>query len=505
MKYTFMARKYWFFWVLVAIIFLGLAPRGVEVFSRNYLFGYDQGLFFEKVKRIVIDHKLTLIGEEVGGQGGFFQGPGFYYLLAIPFTMFHGDPYGAMLLMFGISAATLVLVALFTTRAFGRSTAVCTTLLVAVSPIMISQSRFIWNPFVIPILMITVLFLFYKILKKNSRLLPVMFFVIGLMFHFEIAIGIMVFLEFCIFSLVLLRLKYIRVKDIFYSLVLFLFTQIPFVVFDFRHDFLITKGVFETAFGKAPHAITQVYIQHMFGNHLEVFRFVFYTLFPYGNRIWPFILVLLVGGIIGMSKDTKLDKAKKYFLWFLIFSPFVSFGLYMKYLWPMRDWWLTDVGVVIVVLFGLVCGWLYEKNGIGRIAVILLCIFFICFHLFQTNEFYKIDFHDYGGTHKIRGKLDAIDAIYLDANGEPFNVLVYSPPIYTYPYDYLLWWHGTRKYGYVPGNEKQGIFYLLIEPDGNRPWEYKGWQETVIKTGVVIKTWTLPSGFIIEKRQSEQL
>lgn len=59
---------------------------------------------------------------------------------------------------------------------------------------------------------------------------------------------------------------------------------------------------------------------------------------------------------------------------------------------------------------------------------------------------------------------------------------------------------GGRKYNYIPYDDKKGTFYLLIEPDPHKPWTYKGWIETVVKDGKVIKTVDLPSGFIIQKR-----
>jgi hypothetical protein len=99
--------------------------------------------------------------------------------------------------------------------------------------------------------------------------------------------------------------------------------------------------------------------------------------------------------------------------------------------------------------------------------------------------------------------LNAIDYIYHDAKGKKFGLLVFYPPIYTYPYDYLIWWHGQEKYHYVPYTKKKGLFYLLIVKDLNKPWSDKGWLETVIKTGKVIETKKLPSGFIIQKRMYE--
>jgi hypothetical protein len=73
-------------------------------------------------------------------------------------------------------------------------------------------------------------------------------------------------------------------------------------------------------------------------------------------------------------------------------------------------------------------------------------------------------------------------------------------PIYTYPYDYLFKTYGKETYGYVPGSEKKGLVYLIIEPDGSKPWTYKGWLETVIVGGDIISTTTLGTGHIIQKR-----
>jgi len=101
----------------------------------------------------------------------------------------------------------------------------------------------------------------------------------------------------------------------------------------------------------------------------------------------------------------------------------------------------------------------------------------------------------------VRGKLDAIDFISTDAKGKPFNLLIFTPVVLTDAYEYLLWWHGQKPYGYLPGRDTQGTLYLLIEPDPSKPWTYQGWLETEVKGGNIVETYTLPSGFIIQKRQ----
>lgn len=104
---------------------------------------------------------------------------------------------------------------------------------------------------------------------------------------------------------------------------------------------------------------------------------------------------------------------------------------------------------------------------------------------------------DSGGTAKIQGKLNALSKIHQDAQGKSFNLLVFTPVVLTDAYDYLYWW----KYGVLPAKEKRELAYLLIEPDPSKPWSHEGWLETVVSGGDIIETWTLPSGFIIQKRQ----
>lgn len=493
-------RVLWHIIILAIIICVGTLPRAVEILSGNYLFGFDQGLFFERVKSIAVDHKLTLIGEKVGGVGGFFQGPGFYYLLSIPFILFRGDPYGAMLLMFGIGVSTIIVGSIFSYMLFGFVASFFITSLLAFSPALVSQSRFIWNPFPVPIIILGCLFALFGVLKQKKYMLLILFLLIGLLFHFEIATGIMVLIEFLICCVFLLWRKIIQWKYFVSGLFIFFLTQIHFLLFDLRHDFLITKGITSIIVGKAWHVTDSSNIQHILSNHFDVFRSTFHTTFVFGNKLWPLFIIMIVLGIVGILRDGKADKSRTQFIIMLAIAPIISFVLYAKYLAPMWGWWIFDLEAIAIVLFGLVCSWWWSRGTIWRIIVgLLMCLFFIG-HMQQTIQFYRSDYHDYGGTNKIRGKIDAISSIYQDAKGKPFNLLVFTPPVYTYPYDYLLWWYGLHRYGYMPGKDKQGTLYLLIDIDSSKPWSYIGWLDTIIKNGKTVATWTLPSGFVIQKR-----
>lgn len=476
---------------------IAVIPRAIELLNHNYLFGYDHGVFFQDVKKIVVDRKLTLIGTEVGGQGGFFQGPGWYYLLVIPFFLTGGDPYGAMVLMFLIGIATVLAAFLLGRKMFDNKTAFVISLLIAISPVVITQSRFVWPPFPISFLAVFLLFFIYQVLQKKEKCLPLLTLTVGLMTHFETATAATLLINLLLVFPVVFIKKLASLRIVLLSVVTLILTQLPIIVFDIKHDFINSKGILKLFISSS--AISP--ISEVFNNRWHVFKDNFLGTFPSGDSLWPVLLVIIFSGIIIYIRDKNTSFAEKSFILYLAVSPLLLFLIFMKYGSLMWSWWILELPVYYCFLLAIILGYLWRKTFLGVIVIGILLIF-ITSYVYATINFYKNDFNDYGGVHKIKGKLQAIDFIYQDAAGEPFNLLVFTPPIYTYAYDYLLWWYGERKYHYLPPKEGTGLLYLLIEPDYQKPWTYKGWLETVIKTGTVLKTKELPSGFIVQKRIS---
>lgn len=487
----------------VLILLIGLIPRAVEVIGGNYLFGFDQGLFFQEVKKIIVDKKLTLIGAEVGGAGGFFQGPGWYYLLSIPFIIASGDPYGGMVMMLVFGVATIFFAIFLGKKIFEGKTALLIGFLIAISPGIISQSRFIWPPFITTFISVFLIFFIFKILERKGKFLSLAALAIGSMFHFEIATGAIFFLQFLIFLPILFYKKFISFKNIIFSLLVFGFTQLPLIVFDLRHDFLNIRGVLRLFSSSNEFSNTFLFLVK---NHLDVFRINFLSSFQASHVIWFVIIFILVVGSYLYLRDKANSKAKKILVLYLLTNPLLIFIVFLLYSSTMWQWWILPLSVFYCFVLGTIIAYFWQKNIVFLkfISFFVIVLFFVWFSK-EAIGFYKYDLNDYGGVHKIKGKTDAIDFIYNDASGGPFGLLIFAPPIYTYAYDYLLWWQAEKKYNYKPHREKKGEFYLLIEPDPHKPWTYKGWLETVIKTGKIVKTVELPSGFIIEKRIEDQI
>ena len=82
---------------------------------------------------------------------------------------------------------------------------------------------------------------------------------------------------------------------------------------------------------------------------------------------------------------------------------------------------------------------------------------------------------------------------------------VYTPPVYTYIWDHMLFWYAEPKYettpieyGYMRSENAREDFYLLIEPD-DIPARIDGWKGNFYQYGKRVNTWNLPGEITVEK------
>ena len=495
-----MKKKYAkiFLFIFGILLIAGAIPRAIEVLNQNYLFGFDQGNFYESVRKIVVEHKLTLVGTEVGGIGGFFQGPGWYYLLAIPFIFTGGDPYGGIVLMFIVSMAALSLSYLLFRKVFGNITALSIAFFVAISPTIIHQARSIWPPYPVTLLTVIFLYCFYKFLSGKQKYLPLAVFVIGLMSHFEIATSGTMLIQLVLFSpLLFYPKKIVQPRIIIISILAFIASQTLFLVFELRHGFIGIKGIYHLfTLGGAKNTY-----EFAISNHYDVFRSTVVSVLSGGVTLNIIIIVMgLVGSFLYLH-DKKNSYANKLFLIYLLTSVPLLFIAFLSTKIGMWSWWIYEIPVFMCFVYGIVIGYfLKSSNLVKKILAVGVLVFLSIIFTNYTISQYRHDYNDYGGDAKIKGKKEVIDFIYHDANGKKFGLLIFSPPVYTYPYDYLLNWYAQKKYGYKPDKSMDGTFYLLIQVDPYKPWSYNGWLETVVKSGKIEKTVKLPNGFIVQKR-----
>src|SRR3972149_9770528 len=91
--------------ILILIISLGLFLRTWQ-FESRLAFDFDNEFFAWEAKKILVDKKLTLIGQEAS-TGGVFIGPLYTYISTLAYALFDMDPVagGVVAVIFGVVTA----------------------------------------------------------------------------------------------------------------------------------------------------------------------------------------------------------------------------------------------------------------------------------------------------------------------------------------------------------------------------------------------------------------
>lgn len=474
----------------------GILMRSVEVLSRNFVFLYDQGLDMLSVRNILVNHKLTLIGVEAGGGfaglTGIFHGPGYRYLLAL-FTLFsRGDPYGPMVALWVSQIVVLWLFYVLGKRLFGTWGGLAAVYVAAVSPTFIGFSRVIWEPNFAGLFIM--LYLFVLFCTDQRRMWPAFFLgvIASGLYNFEIPIAVPAVIAAFLFLVLVRR---VPIRSVLFFIAGCVIGVFPMIVFNARHGWMTFRGL--TLFAGLPAASAVVTLYRLYTHVREVFYSIsgmFPVIIGLPLWVWPGVFT---GSLVWLWRKEK-DKLQRVALFGILCIIFAHLVVYVFYRNLVFGFYFTLLAYAVVLLSAQAIARLMKTKREWIVILFLLVTAFPA--MYNTYRSFPVDMKDTGGMVKIKGKEEAIDFIYKEAGGKPFNLFIFSPPIYTYPYDYLLSWYAKKKYGYVPGTEKKGTAFLLIETDFRRPWRSNGWLETVIKTGTIIHTWTLPTGFIIQER-----
>lgn len=506
------------FWTLLfaAIFLLGLAMRSPEILAGNYLFGFDQGQNYMRAYDIAVNHKFTLIGAEVGsgsaGVPGLFHGPGFYYLLAFMMIFFKSDPYGGLVLMWIGGVVTMLLVFLTTRKMFGEKVGLVTLFLVSIAPLIAPQSRFVWGPHLASLLIVLYYFFLYKIPDRPLVFVFWAVFTAGLLYHFELALSVpLVILS----GVAVVFYRVWNKKVITSALVAIVLAWAPMILFEVRHGFMATRGIIKNVTTKKDVKLDDIEAQRQGDFHIgqKKYQFIanFRDSFVFESGKIPqsryMVTLAAIFAIILLALFTTADnRARRYF--FLLFTAIpISFLVFLPLRGAIWPYYLIHLHFVYLYAFAFTSIAILSRIRTSWLLAIPAAFILFFFFSMTRGAMYRlklnwlVDYYDYGGKEKIIGKRAIIDYIYADAKGAPFNVFVFMPPVYTWPYDYLFLTYAKEKYGYMPGSEKKGTAYMIIEMDGTKPWSYKGWLETVIVDGTPVwERYLWPSDHVLQKR-----
>lgn len=482
------------------IILVSIPKRLILPLSGIFAFNYDQGRDFLAVSKIIYEKDLVLIGQTTGLQGVFY-GPWWYYFLAPLIFIAGGDPQKVALFFAFIGVMTVVATYLLLKTltdnlliSFGLSFVSATSILWMLGPIHI------WNPTLTPLLLTFFIYMLHLI-AKNPK--PLYFFILGISafltidttasFGFPLAIFLLI--SPFIFKKTLMRREYIFVFLGAFTILM------PRIIFEVRNNWLITKSLI-SFLTNPPLRIHQTPIYERLISRLEQFLRIFSEGFTREIKIIGLILFLVIIAILIKIVLSKTYLKLKQDFVFLYLSSLFTFSLIFFVIYPtdVWDYYLVGIPTVVLVIIAKILSYANENKNLSRLVLFILGSLIIL--NFRSNLLppYRSSWGGDGGTYN--NEKSVIDYI-AQQKPQSYSIYAYSPAIFDYSFDYLIYWYERRKLLEKP-KERQNLMYLIIREASSKGYLKSGWygDKTRDKTKI-IESKSFNGDLLLEKHLSE--
>ncbi len=493
--------------LLGIIFFIGIFIRTFHLWD-NISFSYDQARDAQRIREIVVNHHLKMVGPETDIPG-IFNGPFYYYLLLPVYWLTNFNPNSAVLLLTFINLSGIVLVYYLGKKLSGEKTGLLAAFFWAISYEQANYSKYLSNGSLMSV--VTLIFfigcaLFFLKNEKKGLLIGAIGLGLSVQINFYLIylIGI-VFIYWAIYK------PKIHIPTTITSLLLLGGLLSSFAVSEILWKFPATKSLLiylnQQSASKSIMDSFSAYIQSLansFNNNI----------FSFNNFI--FIILFLFLSIYSYKNYS--NKKNLYFLYVWLFSTLPLFAFTSAVVGsPVIN---SSIIGAIILLFSLSLVTLMNKGG--RILVILLLLLTVASNLklyildnFNNNKLLSYQEFIY------KDKKDAVDYTYQSSNKQPFSVCALTNPLFintvwsdlykTYgenKYGYIPFWSGPKQYqniNYLPYDYNHvPLRYLIIEPlYGLRDWTLKNfiYAEDKISTIQEVKKF---GGITVQKRELEK-
>lgn len=480
--------------IILAVLLLGVLYRLFLTWDGNFLFNMDNARDMVDVREMVVLHKLRLTGPTSAIEG-LFNGPAWYYLLAIPFILTGGNPYGSIILEIALWAIGGFFLLKLVNK-WGSFLILPIGLIWVSSNYVVLTNLYAFNPNPVILLTPVFIYLLVEFLEKGKPLFGILaFFLSGLFFNFEMNFGIFAPLIILVSIILTRKIKLLKTSGLWLGVAVFILTLMPQIFFDIKHNFIMSKSVLkflaESPSSNFNFALRLQTISESFFNTFSA------TLLNH-KTLTLIILGLFVVIYLKRWKSFKTDRLIIVCLLY-IFIPFIGY-LFLPV--TVNAWHLGGEMAAGMLLLGFLLKEVWNINFLGKLISLALAFTIIWFAFGNIVNFF---INDFGKTNMdpslYKNEIAAIDFVYKYANGKNFKVYTYLPSVYDYPYQYLFWWYGNKKYGYIPGEYAyspnkpsyipsqdkfaglktnfSGLVFLIKEP--NRNYTRFGWEGDFIK------------------------
>lgn len=491
-----------------------------------HFFTYDQARDDLIVKRILVDHKWTLLGPQSSMRGVYL--PPFYYYTLVPILWLSRlNPVGVDIYTATIGVLTVVLIWYITREFFGKVSGLMIGALYATFPLIVELSHRAWNPNTQPFFILLTIFFLYKLFttkKEKFLIFTSLAFGYAVNLHYGALALMPIWLFAFIWGLVKLKNKSLILLS---ALALFFFGA-PLLIFDFRHDFMLSKNIYLYFFaGERISLSPRKFFEPMVSSVYQLFvallsgSFVKTTQVPF--EFWgklksvlsfapvsiiahkPLLVqyqwwgVCLLGGIFIAVAWNYLKKTKVLILNLLLGAVLVSALVSRFYTGKFYFFYYIFLYPLVFLFLGLFFSSLWQRNW-GKWVVGLTFLWMIYFNLTHVLVFEKPE-------RTIRDIKQVAQTIASDVEpSKKFNIAAnYRSPdrwdhnAVDYRYFVEAYW-GKKALDWQPEDyERAEVLYVVAEGGLPNPLNVQIMEIYKFQPKKVLKSWELPKGVVIYK------
>ena len=423
------------FWVCFAILLLtSLILHIVSIQGNNYHFTVDQGNDAINVRNL-IDHPHFLFRGPETSIRGVYAGPLWYYFIAIAFILSHGNPIGPVYLMIVLNIITAATVILFLRPRIGNEGALLVGLARQSSWYFFETALWAFNPF--PLVFLGALMIlsltFFLEGKKNYYYLALI--VTLLSFNTDLAGAAVFLIVFLSVGVYALYKKIISFRFLILTAGILPALAVLAVVYDFLNVF--SQGLRSHHSGQG----LQVFSGTNFTKITIIFSEVASrVVFPRSFHIGIFLFATIAFFYFARFQKNEKTKIIVRLVLFMFFISYLFFSSNKGY----RSWHIVFHPTML-----LTCVILMLLDFPKHVRILFITIILVAnsinFYIRYTRYLqYSND------ASMMYNETAVLDWIYTHNDNDGFNVYDYTDTFYDYPYQYLFWWYGRQKYGFMP-------------------------------------------------------
>lgn len=207
----------------------------------------DQGWFYLSARDIVLTGNIPLVGI-ASSHPWLHQGALWTYMLAPVLALSHFHPLGGAYIAVFFGILSTILIYKTGSLLFSSRIGFIAALLYATSPLVLYHARTPYHTAPIPFLTLLYIVALYKWLQGREIFVPVIIFLLAVLYNFEIATFLFTIVFLVLFIIGILNkkqwaLRVFRPKIIILSIISFIIPMLPMLIYDLGHGFPQTLKV----------------------------------------------------------------------------------------------------------------------------------------------------------------------------------------------------------------------------------------------------------------------